>query len=86
MSDNETTTEAKSTFIHTQTGTKDFPFDLTNLCNFANSFNILKNAIEYLAKQQSDQQILIVELLESKGGENLERRVNDLEKWRNSQD
>jgi hypothetical protein len=59
---------------------------LTNLCNFANSFNILKNAIEYLAKQQSDQQILIVELLESKGGENLERRVNDLEKWRNSQD
>lgn len=32
----------------------DFPFDLNNLCNFQYSFDVLKNAIEYLAQQQRD--------------------------------
>ena len=27
-----------------------FPFDLNNLCNFQYSFEVLKAAIEYLAK------------------------------------
>lgn len=29
---------------------KNFPFDLNNLCNFQYSFDVLKKAIEYLAK------------------------------------
>ena len=39
----------------------DFPFDLNNLLGF--QFDQLKLALEYLARQQGDQQILINELL-----------------------
>ena len=42
-------------------GMPDFPFDLNNLLNF--QFDQLKLALEYLARQQGDQQILINELL-----------------------
>ena len=41
----------------------DFPFDLNNLFNMQYSFDQLKAAIEYLARQQGNQQILINELL-----------------------
>ena len=43
----------------------EFPFDLNNLCNFNYSFEVLKKAIEYLAKQQRDQQALLADLIES---------------------
>ena len=42
-------------------GVPGFPFDLNNLLNF--QFDQLKLALEYLARQQGDQQILINELL-----------------------
>ena len=41
----------------------DFPFDLNNLFSMQYSFDQLKMAIEYLAKQQGDHQSLINELL-----------------------
>ena len=41
----------------------NFPFDMDNLFNMKYSFDQLKMAIEYLAKQQSDQQELLQELL-----------------------
>lgn len=49
---------------------KQFPFDLNKLCNFNLNFDILKSAIEYLSKQQNDQQVMIVNLIKSvtKGG------------------
>jgi len=37
----------------------NFPFDLNNLFNLTYSFDTLKTAIEFLAKQQADQQIII---------------------------
>ena len=43
--------------------TVDFPFDLNNLFSMQYSFDQLKMAIEYLAKQQGDHQSLINELL-----------------------
>lgn len=48
-----------------KTNKEDFPFDLNNLCNFQYSFDVLKKAIEYLAKQQKNQETLIVDLIES---------------------
>jgi len=39
----------------------DFPFDLNNIIGF--QFDQLKLALEYLARQQGEQQILINELL-----------------------
>jgi len=41
----------------------DFPFDLNNLFSLQYSFDQLKMAIEYLARQQGNQQVLINELL-----------------------
>ena len=41
----------------------DFPFDLNNLFSMQYSFDQLKMAIEYLANQQGNQQVLINELL-----------------------
>jgi len=41
----------------------DLPVDLNNLCNFG--FDPLKRAIEYLAKNQKDQETLITALIES---------------------
>ena len=46
----------------------DFPFDLNNLFSMQYSFDQLKMAIEYLAKQQGDQQVLINELLRREPG------------------
>lgn len=46
-----------------QDSKNDFPFDLNNLFNMQYSFDQLKMAIEYLAKQQSDQQRLLNDLL-----------------------
>ena len=43
----------------------DFPFDLNDLCNFQYSFDVLKKAIEYLSRQQRDQQTLLADLIES---------------------
>jgi hypothetical protein len=43
----------------------EFPFDLNDLCNFQYSFDVLKKAIEYLSKQQRDQQTLIFDLIDS---------------------
>lgn len=40
------------------------PFDLNNLFNLQYSFDTLKQAIQYLADQQGQQQILINSLLE----------------------
>lgn len=48
--------------------TVDFPFDLNNLFSMQYSFDQLKMAIEYLAKQQGDQQVLINELLRREPG------------------
>ena len=53
-----------------------FPFDLNNLLNF--QFDQLKLALEYLAKQQGDQQILINELL-GKGGKSPRKTANNSE-------
>lgn len=46
-----------------QSSKNKFPFDMNNLFNMQYSFDQLKLAIEYLAKQQSDQQQLLNELL-----------------------
>ena len=35
---------------HTAKKNEDLPFDVNNLCNFNFGFDVLKNAIEYLAK------------------------------------
>ena len=54
-----------------QTQTKaivDFPFDLNNLFSMQYSFDQLKMAIEYLARQQGDHQVLINQLLEREPG------------------
>ena len=45
---------------------KDFPFDLNNL--FSLQFDNLRAAIEYIARQQSEQQVLIQELLSRPAG------------------
>ena len=77
---------------HTKVKDAELPVDLNNLCNFG--FDPLKRAIEYLAKNQRDQETLIAALIESykQGAEKpfevidefdsagLERRVEDLEK------
>lgn len=42
----------------------DFPFDVNDLCNFSHSFDVLKKAIEFLSKQQRDQETLIVDLID----------------------
>ena len=55
------TNEAR--IIEGQDFKKDLPFDLNNLFNMQYSFDQLKIAIEYLAKQQCDQQALLDELL-----------------------
>lgn len=46
----------------------DFPFDLNNLFSMQYSFDQLKMAIEYLARQQGDHQVLINQLLEREPG------------------
>lgn len=46
----------------------DFPFDLNNLFSMQYSFDQLKMAIEYLARQQGDQQVLINELMDREPG------------------
>ena len=60
-------TEARSTFKSEKADKPDLPFDLDNLVefnfNFTHTFDQLKMAIEYLARQQGDMQILINELL-----------------------
>ena len=59
--------EARSTFKSEKADKPDLPFDLDNLVefnfNFTHTFDQLKMAIEYLARQQGDMQILINELL-----------------------
>ena len=55
------TNEAR--IIEGQDSKKEFPFDLNNLFNMQYSFDQLKMAIEYLAKNQSDQQTLLNDLL-----------------------
>ena len=46
----------------------DFPFDLNNLFNMQYSFDQLKAAIEFLAKQSGDHTVLINELLAREPG------------------
>lgn len=41
------------------------PYDLNDLCNFNFSFDVLKKAIEFLSKQQREQQTMLVDLIES---------------------
>ena len=53
----------------------DFPFDLNNLFSMQYSFDQLKMAIEYLARQQGDHQTLINELLQREPGSIVERIV-----------
>lgn len=43
----------------------DFPFNLNDLCNFQYSFDVLKKAIEYLSKQQREQSVLLVDIIDS---------------------
>jgi hypothetical protein len=75
----------------------DLPVDLNNLCNFG--FDPLKRAIEYLAKNQKDQETLITALIESykQGAEKpfevisetdpaaLEKRIEELERQTSAQ-
>ena len=49
-------------------GKLDFPFDLNNLFSLQYSFDQLKAAIEYLARQQGEHQRLINELLNREPG------------------
>lgn len=53
----------------------DFPFDLNNLFSMQYSFDQLKMAIEYLARQQGDHQTLINELLQREPGSIVERII-----------
>jgi len=57
------THDAKNTFQSEEKAKLDFPFDLDKLIDFSHTFDQLKLAIEYLARQQGDQQVLINELL-----------------------
>ena len=41
------------------------PYDLNDLCNFNFSFDVLKKAIEFLSKQQREQQTMLVDIIES---------------------
>lgn len=55
--------DAKNTFQSEERAKFDFPFDMDKLVDFSHTFDQLKLAIEYLARQQGDQQVLINELL-----------------------
>ena len=56
------------TQVNKEKTTMDFPFDLNNLFNMQYSFDQLKIAIEYLARQQGNHQTLINELLAREPG------------------
>ena len=45
----------------------DFPFDLNNLFNLTYSFDVLKQAIEFLAQNQAMQGKLLKELAAGQG-------------------
>ena len=46
--------EARNTFQSEEKAKLDLPFDLNNLIDFSHTFDQLKMAIEYLARQQGD--------------------------------
>ena len=47
----------------------DFPFDLNNLFNLNYSFDVLKQAIEYLAENQAEQAKIINNLQNNFNGQ-----------------
>ena len=57
------TEQQQNTFQSDEKTKLDLPFDLDKLCNFSHSFDQLKIAIEYLARQLGDQQMLINDLM-----------------------
>ncbi len=56
----------------------DFPFDLNNLFSMQYSFDQLKMAIEYLARQQGDHQNLINQLLQREPGTTIINKAGDV--------
>ena len=65
------------TKVNDEKGTVDFPFDLNNLFSLQYSFDQLKMAIEYLARQQGNHQTLINELLAREPGSHTVEKVID---------
>lgn len=61
------------TMITEEKAKVDFPFDLNNLFSLQYSFDQLKAAIEYLANQQGQHQVLINELLNREPVQVIER-------------
>lgn len=57
----------------------DFPFDLNNLFSMQYSFDQLKAAIEYLARQQGEHQSLINVLLEREPGKEVVKIIERTE-------